>query len=175
MKRLLLLCALPTLLASCISSPSQQYNHWSASSIAPSMARNFLGYDPDTDFTYKNRLWMDRKNIDLTLQRHFLNWNPLSPVQKEDPSLYPPRPANTPLPNPIPYVVMLPGSLFGTFEEGGGAEFWSGFSTTLSPFRAMTVSFVNETIGANGPVMSIFTGGDYVYPEDREPEMADME
>jgi hypothetical protein len=173
MKRRLLLCALPALLASCVSSPSKEYNHWSGHHVAPSMARNFLGYAPDADGTYRERLWRDRKNIDLTFQRHFFNWNPHSPFQPEDESHYGPRPANTPLPNPLPYFVVLPGSVIASFEPGGGAEFWSGFRTWFGPDRAMVVSFVNETVGPNGPVMSVFTGGDYVYPKDREPETAE--
>lgn len=88
MKRLLLLCAVPALLASCVSSPSPDYNHWSAKSIAPSMAWHFLNYQPDEDGSYGNRFWRERKDLDLTLQRHFLNWNPLNPFQPDDPSLY---------------------------------------------------------------------------------------
>lgn len=167
MKRLLLVCALPALLASCVSSPSPAYNHWSARSISPQMAWHFLGYQPDKDGSYADRLWMDRKNIDLTLQRHFLNWNPMSPFQPEDSSHYHPRPTHSPLPNAIPYAVMLPGSIFASFEKGGGTEFWSGVSETLRPVRVMSATFVNETVGPNGPVVGIFTGGDYEPPEQR--------
>ena len=62
---------------------------------------------------------------------------------------------------------MLPGSIIATFQKGGGTEFWGGFTETLRPVRVMTATFVNETVGPNGPVVGIFTGGDYVYPDER--------
>ena len=82
MKRYLL-CALPLAFASCVSSPSKAYNHWTAASVSYEMAWHFLGYLPDEDGSYGNRFGQDTKSMGLTLQRHFLNWNPESPFQDD--------------------------------------------------------------------------------------------
>lgn len=83
MKRFLPLCALPFLFASCVSSPSRAYNHWTAASVPYEVSWHFLGFQPDEDGSYGNRLKEDGKSIGLTLQRYFLNWNPESPFQPE--------------------------------------------------------------------------------------------
>jgi hypothetical protein len=150
-------------LSSCVSSPSKVNEHWSSESVAPRVARFMLGYDPDTDGTYKDYQWDNKLHIAKTVQRHFLNWNPDNPNQPDDPDYYAERPVHSPLPNPINYFhfeslvmgAVLMGatgtfipvpvdSIIGTLEPGGGDEFVSGLSMTFEPMRVLTVSFMDD-------------------------------
>jgi len=162
---LLSAAAAALLFSSCVSSPSKINEHWSSDSIAPRAARFLVGYDPDTDGTYKDYQWENKLHIAKTMQRHLLNWNPDNPNQLEDPDYYAPRPNHSPLPNPINYFhfeslvigaaiygaggVFIPipiDSIIGTLEPGGGDEFVAGLSATFAPLRVLTVSFMDDAL-----------------------------
>jgi len=166
MKISALLCAAAAgiCLSSCVTSPSKAHDHWNTDSVAPQMARIFLGYDPDTDGEYIDYQWQNKLHIAKTVQRHFLNHNPDNPFQADDPDYYAPRPVHSPLPNPLNYVhfesvaigaclygagafVPVPiDSLIATFSPGGGEEFVAGLGTVFKPMRVITVSFLDDAL-----------------------------
>ncbi|MAF66607.1 MAG: hypothetical protein CMJ84_13235 [Planctomycetes bacterium] len=163
MKQLSLLAALTGLvLGACTTSPSRDWDHWNAESVAPRATRVFLGYEPDVDGDYLDSQWEQKQDINRFMKRYFLNWNPENPFQDEDPNWNAKRPNHSPLPSPLPYFHLealafggifyasgagflpLPvSSILGTLEEGGTEEFIAGFGTTLDPLRELTVSFLN--------------------------------
>ena len=135
----------------CQSAPGQAHNHWNASSASSRAAYNFLGYREGSTSSYREHQWQEKRDIDLTLRRHFLNSNPFNPFQAADPSVVAPRDVHSVLPDPVGYFhleslvtgtalaalsgafIPLPiGSLIGTFEEGGWDEFKEGVGNTFS-------------------------------------------
>ena len=149
---LLLLPGLGSLaLTGCRSAPGGNPSHWNIESLAPRMGYHFLGYREDLDGSYREHQYAQKKSIDLTLRRHFLNNNPENPFEAADSSLSRPRPPHSILPNPLHYFhlesvatglafaaatgtfVPIPiGSILGTLEEGGFEEFGEGISNTLT-------------------------------------------
>ena len=175
------LAAAPFVSTGCISSPNPSYNHWSIASVEGSMANYFLGFDPDETGSYRNQVWADKLAINLTGQRHLLNWNPMNPNQKPAPRPYGYTPAGVayaPLPDFLWYFhvesivwgltiaaatggtfIPIPvGTIMGQFAPGGGEEFAAGMGHLTTPVKVFTVSFVNETIGEGGPIIGIFGG-----------------
>lgn len=135
----------------CQSAPSQEHVHWNLESVGPRVSYAFLGYREDLDGTWRDKQWSDKKSINKTLRRHFLNNNPDNPFQAPDPSIGKPRPPHSVLPSPLDYFhleslfvgagmsaltgafIPIPiGSLLGTFEEGGFEEFGSGLGQSLT-------------------------------------------
>lgn len=163
MKQLSLLAALAgLLLGACTTSPSRDWDHWNAESVAPRMSRIFLGYEPDVDGTYLDHQWENKQHINQLMKRYFLNWNPENPFQDEDPNWNAERPNHSPLPMPLHYfhlealvfggIFLASGagfmpipvdSILGTLDEGGIDEFVAGVGMTLDPVRELTVSFLN--------------------------------
>lgn len=162
---LLSAAAAALLFSSCVSTPSKANDHWSSQSIAPRVARVMLGYDPDSDGSYRDYQWENKLHIAKTLQRHLLNWNPDNPWQPDDPDYYAPRPNLSPLPNPLSYFhiesvaigailyasggafIPIPiDSIIGTLEPGGTEEFVAGISATFEPLRVLTVSFLDDAL-----------------------------
>jgi len=126
-------------------------SHWTVSSLGPRMGYHLLGYRADRDGTYREHQYEEKKSIDLTLRRHFLNDDPYNPFEPDDPAFFAPRPPHSILPNPLYYFhlesiatglaflsgagVFIPvpiGSLLGTLEEGGGHEFAEGIHQTIT-------------------------------------------
>lgn len=145
MKRLLLLALLAALpAAGCASKPLQAEDHWNARSISPRMGRVLTGYSTDQHGTYLDYQWEQKRQARLMFQRHFLNWNPENPFQQEDPSLYAPRPVNSPVPHFQHYFFpyMLDHSILGTFSPGGGDEFFNGLATTARPLGEVSTAVV---------------------------------
>jgi hypothetical protein len=114
------------------------------------MAKAGLGYDAERDGSYRAFQWRQKRDINLTLRRHFLNSNPANPFQVDDPDYVGQRPLHSVLPNPIDYFhleslttgvgllawsgAFLPipiGSVLGTIEKGGWKEFKDGIRTTI--------------------------------------------
>ncbi|MDP6370533.1 MAG: hypothetical protein QF615_13065 [Planctomycetota bacterium] len=165
----LLLC-----LASCSTTPGLIDDHWSASSTNPRAARFFTGYDSSDGQSYRDYQWEQKQDINLTLRRHFFNHNPNNPYQDQvEPKA---RPLHSPLPNPANYIhlegLALGGMLYaaggaffpvpldsilGTLEPGGTEEFMAGVGATFRPLGVMTASFLNNTIGEEGPVVALWT------------------
>ncbi len=135
----------------CQSAPGQAHNHWNASSASSRAAYNLLGYREGATSSYREHQWEEKRDIDLTLRRHFLNSNPFNPFQAEDASVVAPRDPHSLFPNPVAYFhlesvvtgtallalsgafIPLPiGSMIGTFEKGGWAEMDAGAVNTFS-------------------------------------------
>src|SRR5689334_7202007 len=70
-----LLLAIGTYLgfAACRSQAAYEHDHWTGYSVGPSLSRNILGYSAEQDGDYKDFAWRRKKNIELTLRRHFFN------------------------------------------------------------------------------------------------------
>ena len=148
------LVAVVALLPAAVSctSPSPWGGHWNADSLGPRLSKSFLGYRDDLAWaSYREFQWQEKRDINMTLRRHFLNNNPDNPFQPDDPSLTQVRGPHSLLPDPLYYFhieslawglvflsatgVFLPipvGSLIATFEPGGFAEFGRGFTETFS-------------------------------------------
>jgi hypothetical protein len=146
-----LLVVLGFVAASCQAAPGQAHNHWNIESLKPRISKTLLGYEEDSDGSYREFQWRQKQDINLTLRRHFLNSNPENPFQADDPNIHAPRPPHSLLPDPVDYFhleslstglitllatgafIPVPiGSVLGTLEEGGGREFAQGFSGSLS-------------------------------------------
>jgi hypothetical protein len=84
-------------LATGCTTPSYENNHWHINHVAPRMAYHFGGYRQSTDGTYFDKLGNDADDVVLTLERHFLNYNPQNPlVPVPAPKPYRPQPPNVP-------------------------------------------------------------------------------
>lgn len=146
--------------ASGCSSPSKINDHWSIDSVGPRMVRSFTGYEADDWENYRDYADSKKESINLTVKRHFLNWNPLNPFQPEDESRWEERPLNSLLPRPDYYIhaeglvlgavayaaggAFFPipiDSILGTLEPGGGAEFVEGFRRTISPREDLSATY----------------------------------
>lgn len=151
---------------SCQSQAPYVNDHWSARSVSPSMARHFLSYNPETDGNYRDFAWEKKRSINWTIRRHFFNHNPENPFQPYDAGSFAPRPQNSLVPHPENYIhyeglaigallyagggafVPLPvDSIIGTFEEGGGDEFFDGINEFTRPLGQVTTSFMYDAIG----------------------------
>src|SRR5258708_33962513 len=116
------------------------------------MSRAFLSYDPEKAGSYLDFQWRKKKDIEMTLRRHFFNHNPDNPFEAYDPTVYEPRPKHSLLPAPWRYIHVegivigaatlalsptfypIPvDSIIGTFEEGGGQEFMDGVGAASRP------------------------------------------
>jgi len=167
MKTLPLLGAASLLIASGCQSQAQYVNqHWSERSVAPSMSRHFLSYNPATDGNYRDFAWEKKRSINWTIRRHFFHHNPENPFQPYDAASFAPRPNNSLVPHPENYIhyegiamgailygasgafVPLPiDSIIGTFEEGGGDEFFAGVNEFTRPLGQVTTSFLYDGLG----------------------------
>lgn len=157
----------------CATSAGAIDDHWNARSTAPRVGRFFLGYDPERDGTsYRDFAWERKQAINMTVRRHFFNHDPDNPHHPPVPSRFEPRPLNSLLPNPVPYIhweglilgaatlvgggsfIPLPiDSIIGTFEPGdegemsGKEEFMLGVNRTFAEtFGVVTTTFVHKWI-----------------------------
>jgi len=147
------LLAAPLLVAACRTSqpaPAGLSNHWSVDSVPERIAQHFTGYRRDRNGEYIDYQYEKKKHISLTLRRHFMNNDPDSPFEPEDPSRTGRRPDHSVLPDPIYYInaegvatgIVLVGtsgafvpipvdSLIAT-TFGGWGEFWDGITGTFT-------------------------------------------
>ncbi len=158
--RAALLATLAFAVAPGCSSPSKADDHWNIDSVGPRVVYAFTGYEADDWKNYREFAWSKKANINRTIQRHLLNWNPDNPNQPIDESRWEPRPTNSILPKPHWYIHLegvalgavvyaaggaffpIPAdSIFGTFEKGGGDEFFEGIERTLTPGKKLTASY----------------------------------
>lgn len=147
--KLLALFAGSALLTACASNEPAE-NHWNLQTLGPRMSKHFLGYRADIDGDYRTHQWKQKKDINLTLRRHFLNNNPENPFQAPDPNRLERGPHSI-LPDPLYYfhleaIVMgaitygafgfpipIPvGSVIASFQDGGGSEFVQGLGAPFS-------------------------------------------
>ena len=158
--------------------PSQINDHWSMNSIAPRMGRVFLGYNSDRNGRYIDYQWEKKRDINLTLSRHLLSWNPKNPFEPEAGGwLYGPRPTHSLLPKFWTYIhveglvwgaiifglsgafIPLPiDSLIATFSKGGDYEFMQGVGETVQPAGVLAVTFVNYIAGEPSAFNAVLVG-----------------
>jgi hypothetical protein len=157
-------------LAACQSQAEHERDHWTGYYVGPSMSRAFLSYDPEKDGLYRDFQWHKKKDIEMTLRRHFFNHNPDNPFEPYDPTVYEPRPTHSLVPAPWRYIhveglVIGAGtlalsstfypipidSIIGTFEDGGGQEFWDGVGQTFRPAGQVTCSVLHDALGFPEP------------------------
>jgi hypothetical protein len=153
-------------LGACQSQAAHERDHWTGYYVGPSMSRAFLSYDPEKDGSYIDFQWRKKKDIEMTLRRHFFNHNPDNPFEAYDPTVYEPRPKHSLLPAPWRYIhvegiVLGAGTLafspmffplpidsfIGTMDEGGGQEFMDGVGTTFRPAGQVTCSVLHDALG----------------------------
>lgn len=155
-------------LGACESQAAYQHDHWTGYSVGPSMSRALLSYNPEKDGHYIDFQWRKKKDIEMTLRRHFFNHNPDNPFEYYDPSVYAPRPNQSLLPAPWTYIhveglvfgaatlalspVFYPipvDSIIGSFDDAdrGGSEFVNGFGTAFRPGAQVTLSFIHDALG----------------------------
>ena len=133
-------------------------NHWNIGSVTPRMVYAFTGYRPEDWKTYRDFQYEDKRDMNNTMRRHFLNRNPASPLQAKDPDYGQERPPHSIWPRPENYFhinslivggalsassagVFLPipyDSIIATLEEGGGEEFSAGLYGTDDPISRHT-------------------------------------
>lgn len=130
------------------------------------MSRAFLSYNPEKDGMYRDFQWRKKKNIELTLRRHFFNHNPDNPFEPVDASVYAPRYTHSLVPAPHRYIhveglalgaATLAGggafipvpvdSVIATMEEGGAEEFMEGVNETTRPIGQIMHSFLHDALG----------------------------
>jgi len=137
------------LTSGCSSTNPQLDNHWNLQWVPRSIVYNTTGYVPERDGSYREFQWREKRHINLTLRRHFLNSNPYNPRQPEVPKYFEERPPHSILPDPFNYFhltaivagavysgastsqafVPIPvDSIIATLQPGGFAEFWEGIA-----------------------------------------------
>jgi hypothetical protein len=153
-------------LAGCQSQAAHVRDHWTGYYVGPSMSRAFLGYDPEKDGSYRDFQWRKKKDIEMTIRRHFFNHNPDNPFEAYDPTVYDPRPPNSLFPAPWRYIhveglafgaislgmspMFMPfpiDSFIGTMEDGGSEEFMEGVGTFFKPAAVIMASFLHDALG----------------------------
>jgi len=157
--RAVVCAAIVGLASSCSSTNPQTNNHWNVQWVPRSIVYNTTGYIPERDGTYREFQWREKRHINLTLRRHFLNSNPYNPRQPEVPKYFEQRPPHSILPDPFNYFhltsvvagavysgastsgafVPIPvDSIIATLQPGGFEEFWAGIAGTkkdsISPY-----------------------------------------
>lgn len=139
-----------TLLATACQSggPTTRNNAlWKPDSLKYRIGKHFFGYRPDVDGRYIDYQYQKKQDINLTLRRHFLNSNPDSPTQPDDPSLTQRRPPHSLLPDAYDYLHVE--SLFA----GVVSLAWSG------AFLPIPVDSVLTTVFGGQPAWSEFGQG----------------
>jgi hypothetical protein len=106
--RVTLLLATALLAGSCRSglpASSSHWNtdHWTIDSVPERMMQHFTGYRRDRDGEYVDFQYRKKKDINITLRRHFLGNSPEDPFEPYDPSLTQRRPPHSIAPDPLYY------------------------------------------------------------------------
>jgi hypothetical protein len=149
--RLLALLAVVPLLGACQTGlTSSDGAHWTVDSLPERMMKRFTGYRADTDGSFRDFQYRKKKDINVTLRRHFANNSADNPFEANDASQTKPRPPHSPAPDPLYYfhaesVFMglaslgLNGSFVPVPVEsilatvfGGWSEFGRGFTKGAS-------------------------------------------
>ncbi|MEZ6005780.1 MAG: hypothetical protein R3F33_16550 [Planctomycetota bacterium] len=181
MLRLTFAALLASSLFSCNFTGSGQHmdSHWDYKSTLPRMERFWLGYDAQQDGTYRDFQYNRKLDVEMTVMRHFLNYNPDNPNHDPMPSRHAARPDHSLLPtpwtNPLRYIhvegVLLGAaaipvtggffplpidSILGTVEEGGWDEFMHNTDEELEENEVITAS-VPASLGAKGEDVMVST------------------
>ena len=130
---------LASLLTGCRTSAGNPSSHWNIDSVDNRIAKHFTGYRGPIDGRYLDYQREKKKDISLTLRRHFLGNNPTNPFQVEDESRTRPDGPYGPLPNPFfwfhvetlifaPIAPIPVDSLLALTSDGGVKEFGQTFT-----------------------------------------------
>ncbi|MAB78951.1 MAG: hypothetical protein CMJ89_06290 [Planctomycetes bacterium] len=141
----------------CQSSSPELDNHWNIESVGPRVFRHLTGYREDLDGDFPSFQYGQKKDINLTLRRHFLNNNPKNPMQADDPGFYASRRNQSLVPDlpnyihveglvmggtilalsgafvPIPLESVLASILVGAEFGAGFTDTWKGKWSTYQP------------------------------------------
>jgi len=144
-----LLLAVPLLASACNSGgvhPSVSASHWTIDSVPSRMVKHVTGYRSDMDGRYIEYQYQKKKDINLTLRRHFANNDPDNPFLADDPSRTSRRPPHSLAPDPLYYMhaeslfvgvvtlglsgafIPIPIDSLAATVDGGWGEFWDGFT-----------------------------------------------
>lgn len=95
-------------------------DHWNVDGVPTRIFRHLTGYRADLHGSFPDYQYEKKKDINLTLRRHFLNNNPHNPLQPDDPSFYRGRRAHSPLPDALNYFHLE------SLVMGGALLAWTG-------------------------------------------------
>ncbi len=121
LRHLLGLCLLTAVSCQSGSDVRTTPNHWNVDSVGPRIFRHLTGYRPDLHGDFPSYQYGKKKDINLTLRRHFLNNNPRNPLQAEDPSQVEARRNASILPDVPNYFHVESLALGGTLLAWSGA------------------------------------------------------
>lgn len=126
----------------CQSGSVSGTNHWNIDSVGPRVLRHLTGYREDLDGDFPTFQYTKKKEINLTLRRHFLNDNPKNPLEGEDPQLYEQRRNQSLVPD-LPNYVHVEGIVMG-----GTLLAWSGAFVPIPVESVLASILVGEEFRA---------------------------
>lgn len=146
---------------SCRSAAGDPSSHWNADSVGPRITKHLTGYRRDVHGSYLVYQAKKKRDVNLTLRRHFLNDNPTNPFQVHDPDLYAPLAPHSPFRDPLgwfgfdgiamgfvtlgwsgTYLPLPLDSLIALGSPGGWSQFWG--SGGLTPPKPSTFEVKNR-------------------------------
>ena len=77
--------------------------HWTVESLPNRMMKRFTGYRADSDGTFRDFQYRKKKDINVTLRRHFANNSADNPFEANDASQTTRRPPHSLAPDPLYY------------------------------------------------------------------------
>jgi hypothetical protein len=83
---------------------AEQGDHWTIDSVPRRMVKHFTGYRPEVHGEFVEYQYKKKKDINLTLRRHFANNSPDNPFEANDESLTSRRPPHSIGPDPLYYM-----------------------------------------------------------------------
>ena len=144
---LLALLACAPLVTGCqTGQPIASGQHWTTESIPDRMMKHFTGYRTDKDGTFRDFQYRKKKDINVTLRRHFANNSADNPFEANDISQTKRRPPHSPAPDPLYYFhaesvftglailglsgafIPIPLESIAATVDGGWSEFGRGFT-----------------------------------------------
>ena len=85
----------------CRSAAGDPSSHWNVDSLPNRASKHFLGWKGPVDGSYVSYQAQKKRDVNLTLRRHFLHNNPDNPFQVQDSSRYEIPPPHGLRPDPI--------------------------------------------------------------------------
>jgi len=101
---LALLAALPLLGACQTGQPLESGQHWTCESVPSRMMKHFTGYRADKNGAFIDFQYRKKKDINVTLRRHFANNSATNPFEANDASQTRRRPPHSLAPDPLYYM-----------------------------------------------------------------------
>lgn len=100
---LLPLAATPFLGACQTGQPIESGHHWTVESLPDRMMKHFTGYRAEKDGSFRDFQYRKKKDINVTLRRHFANSSADNPFEANDASQTKRRPPHSLAPDPLYY------------------------------------------------------------------------